>query len=151
HEAYLKSLGATHVFDRHLSAGDLKAAVSKVTSSPINYVYDAISVPETQQIGWSLLGPKGFLVLTLPASVKEEEGKERKAIQTFGSPHAKENQSLCSGSWATLSKWLEDGTIKPNKYEVLPNGLEGIIEGLERMKKGQVSGKKLVAHPQDTK
>jgi hypothetical protein len=37
------------------------------------------------------------------------------------------------------------------KYEVLPNGLEGIIEGLERMKKGQVSGKKLVAHPQDTK
>ncbi|KAG0708121.1 chaperonin 10-like protein [Suillus ampliporus] len=151
HEAYLKSLGATHVFDRHMSAEDLKASVSKVTGGPIQCVYDAISLPETQQVGWPLLGPGGFLILTLPASVKEAEGKGRKTIQTYGNPHAKENQLLCSGSWAKLSKWLEDGSIKPNRYEVLPNGLEGIIEGLERMKKGKVSGKKLVAHPQDTK
>ncbi|KAG1883484.1 chaperonin 10-like protein [Suillus subluteus] len=151
HEKYLKSLGATHVFLRDLSANELKSLVSDHTSGPIKYVYDAISLPETQQIGWSLLGPKGRLVLTLPASVEEKEGKERVAIRTFGSPHADENKPLCKGLWATLSEWLEAGTIKPLDYEVLPNGLEGIVEGLERMKKGQVSGKKLVAHPQDTK
>ncbi|KAG2145218.1 chaperonin 10-like protein [Suillus clintonianus] len=151
HEAYLKSLGATHVIDRHLPADVLKAAIRKYSSGHIKYVYDAISLPDTQQIGWSLLGHKGCLVLTLPAVVKEEGGTERRAVQTFGSPHADENKSLCSGSWAILSEWLEKGTIKPNRYEVLPNGLEGIIEGLERMKKGQVSGSKLVAHPQETK
>ncbi|KAG2036274.1 chaperonin 10-like protein [Suillus americanus] len=151
HEKYLMTLGATHVLSRHLSANELKTHVNKHASGPIKYVYDPISLPETQQIGWSLLDQKGRLVLTLPASVEEKEGKERVAIRTFGSPHANENKPLCKGLWATLSKWLEAGIIQPLNYEVLPNGLEGIVEGLDRMKKGQVSGKKLVAHPQDTK
>jgi hypothetical protein len=107
--------------------------------------------------------------LTLQVAVKENEEKGRRAIQTFGSPHAEQNKSLCSGSWAKLGQWLEDGSIKvsrvlgrvrppltylvvqPNRYEVLPDGLEGITKGLERMKRGEVSGTKLVAHPQDTK
>ncbi|KAG1821976.1 chaperonin 10-like protein [Suillus subaureus] len=151
HKANLMSLGATHVFSRHFSADELKTRVSACTSDPIKYVFDAISLPDTQQIGWSLLSQKGRLLLTLPVSVEEKEGKERVAIRTFGSPHADENKPLCKGLWATLPEWLEAETIKPLNYEILPNGLEGIIEGLERMKKGQVSGKKLVAHPQDTK
>jgi hypothetical protein len=106
------SFGATHVFSRLLPLDDLRSLVSKYTSGPIKYVYDAISLPETQQIGWSLLGQKGHLVLTLPALVQEEEGKERVAITTFGSPHADENKLLCKGSWAILSEWLEAGTIK---------------------------------------
>jgi hypothetical protein len=106
------SFGATHVFSRHLPVDDLRSLVGKYTSGPIKYVYDAISLPETQQIGWSLLGQKGHLVLTLPALVQEEEGKERVAIRTFGSPHADENKPLCKGSWAILSEWLEAGTIK---------------------------------------
>ncbi len=40
--------------------------------------------------------------------------------------------------------------LQPNRVEVLPNGLAGIIDGLERMKKDQVSGTKLVARPQET-
>ncbi|KAG2087811.1 chaperonin 10-like protein [Suillus discolor] len=151
HEVYLKSLGATHVLNRHLSADVVKAAIDGFTKNPIKYVYDAISLPETQRVGWSILDAKGCLVLTLPASVKEDEGKERQVIVTFGSPHAKENKELCKGSWAILSQWLEAGTIKPLRYEVLPDGLEGIIGGLEQMKAAKVSGKKLVAHPQDTK
>lgn len=153
HEEYLKSLGATHVFDRHGSASDLQAFVRTHTGFKygIKYVYDAISLPETQQVGWSLLGHKGHLVTTLPVLVKEEQGLERQAIRTFGSPYADENKELLKGSRGMISEWLEAGTLKPLNYEVLPNGLEGIIEGLERLKKGQVSGKKLVAHPQDTK
>jgi hypothetical protein len=75
-------------------------------------VYDAISLAETQEIGWSLLSDKGDLILTLPASVKENEGKERRAISTLGNPHVEQNKSLCRGSWAKLGKWLEDGSIK---------------------------------------
>ncbi|KAJ7887510.1 GroES-like protein [Mycena olivaceomarginata] len=36
-----------------------------------------------------------------------------------------------------------------NRIEILPNGLVGILGGLERLQKGSVSGVKLVAHPQD--
>ncbi|KAG1759322.1 chaperonin 10-like protein [Suillus occidentalis] len=151
HEEYLKSLGATHVLDRHVSASALQNFLSTHHLTTIKFVYDAISLPETQQVGWSLLSPGGRLVTTLPVLVKEEERKERRAITTFGSPYVDENKELCRGSRGMISEWLEKGIIKPLKYEVLPNGLEGIIEGLERLKKGQVSGKKLVAHPQDTK
>ncbi|OJA19965.1 hypothetical protein AZE42_12053 [Rhizopogon vesiculosus] len=128
----------------------LKEAISQVTDSPIKIVYDAIALPDTQQIGWGLLAENGTLVLTLPASVKENEGKERKAIATFGTPHMPQNQELGRNSWAMVEKWLSEGAVQPNKYEVLPSGLEGIIGGLERLKNGQVSGTKLVAHPQET-
>ncbi|KAG2036876.1 GroES-like protein [Suillus americanus] len=149
-EELVRKYGATHFFDRNLSGKQLKAAISKITSSPIGIVYDAISLPETQSVAWELLANNGTLVLTLPASVKEDEGKGRKVISTFAGPHAPQNEELCSSSWAMVEKWLSEGTIQPNKYEVLPNGLEGIIGGLERMKLGQVSGTKLVAHPEET-
>ncbi|KAG2347703.1 GroES-like protein [Suillus weaverae] len=142
--------GATHFFDRHLSGKQLISAISTVTDSAIRIVYDAVSLPETQSVGWELLARNGTLVLTLPPSVKEDEGKGRKAFQTLGSPHVPQNTELFISSWAMVEKWLSEGTIQPNKYEVLPNGLEGIIGGLERMELGQVSGTKLVAHPQET-
>ena len=40
--------------------------------------------------------------------------------------------------------------MQPNRVEVLPNGLAGIPDGLERMKQDKVSGTKLIAHPQET-
>jgi hypothetical protein len=123
-------------------------------------------LPETQSVAWELLANNGTLVITLPPSVKEDEGKGRKVIEAFGNPHAPKNQELCSSSWAVVEKWLSEGTIQvcsaithldlcltvmqPNKHEVLPNGLKGIIGGLQRMRLGQVSGTKLVAHPQET-
>ncbi|KAG1851617.1 chaperonin 10-like protein [Suillus subalutaceus] len=149
-EELVRKYGATHFFDRNLSGKEVKAAISKITDSAIGIVYDAISLPETQSVAWELLANDGTLVLTLPASVKEDEGKGRKVISTFAGPHDPQNEELCSSSWAVVEKWLSEGTIQPNKYEVLPNGLEGIIGGLERMKLGQVSGTKLVAHPQET-
>ncbi|KAG2128168.1 chaperonin 10-like protein [Suillus cothurnatus] len=149
-EDLVKSYGATHFFDRNLSCKQLKAAISKVTDSPIGVVYDTISLPETQVVAWELLADNGTLILTLPASVKEDEGRGRKVVGTFGSPYAPQNHELCSSSWAAVEQWLSEGTIQPNKHEVLPNGLEGVIGGLERLKLGQVSGTKLVAHPQET-
>ncbi|KAG2074427.1 GroES-like protein [Suillus decipiens] len=151
HEKYLKSLGATHVLNRDLSANDLKTAVSNVSRKPIKYVFDTISLLETQQVGWSLLAQDGRLLLTLPPLVEEEEKKGRKFVRSLGSPHACDNRPFSTESWAIFSEWLKAGTIKPIRYEVLPDGLEGIINGLERIKKGKVSGTKLVAHPQDTK
>jgi NADPH:quinone reductase-like Zn-dependent oxidoreductase len=149
-EELVRNYGATHFVDRNLSGKQLKVAIRKVTDNPIRVVYDAISLPETQSVAWELLADNGTLILTLPASVKEDEGRGRKAVHTFGNPRAPQNQELCSRSWAAVEQWLSEGTIQPNKYEVLPNGLEGVIGGLERLKLGQVSGTKLVAHPQET-
>ncbi|KAG2366499.1 GroES-like protein [Suillus spraguei] len=150
-EELVRDYGATHFFDRNLSGEQLKTAISRVTDHPIRIIYDAISLQETQSVASELFANDGTLVLTrASALVKEDDGKGRKIIQTLRSPHVPQNEELCRNSWGMVETWLSEGTIKPNKYEVLPNGLEGIIGGLERMKLGQVSGTKLVVHPQET-
>jgi hypothetical protein len=45
---------------------------------------------------------------------------------------------------AMSQKLINGGKIKPHTLEVRPNGLEGVLDGLEDMKNGKVSGKKLV-------
>ena len=40
--------------------------------------------------------------------------------------------------------------MQPNQVEVVPGGLAGIPVGLDRLKQNNVSGKKLVVHPQET-
>ncbi|KIJ60387.1 hypothetical protein HYDPIDRAFT_170285 [Hydnomerulius pinastri MD-312] len=151
HESYLKSLGVTDFISRHLSGEELTAALNKVTKAPVEIVFDAISLPETQQAAWTALAQNGTLILTLQPVVKEDQGKGRRVVATHGSPHAQANQALGQASWKILEEWLKTGVIKPNRFEVLPNGLNGIDEGLQRMRAGKVSGTKLVAHPQETK
>ena len=43
-----------------------------------------------------------------------------------------------------------DERAQPNRVEVLPDGLAGIPEGLDRLKENKVSGTKLIARPQET-
>ncbi|KAF8440464.1 chaperonin 10-like protein [Boletus edulis BED1] len=150
HQDELKLLGATEVIDRHLSGEKFTAALQKITQQPIKIAYDAIALPETQRAAMSAVAQGGKLVMTLQPAVKEEEGKGRSVTATFGHPYAEPNKIMCSQSWKVLGKWLQDGLIKPNNFEVLPNGLFAIPGGLQRMKDGKISGKKLVVHPQET-
>jgi hypothetical protein len=39
--------------------------------------------------------------------------------------------------------------FQPNRVEVLPGGLGGIVDGLERLGNKQVSGVKLIVRPQE--
>ena len=47
-------------------------------------------------------------------------------------------------------KLTNEYTVEPNRIEVVPGGLNGIREGLDRLKANKVSGIKLVVHPQET-
>jgi len=150
HTDYLKSLGATHVFDRNLPSNELVSEVNKITGNkPIQFVYDSVSVPATQQAGLDLLASGGRLALVLPPAVKIPEDKSISAV--FGVITHPQNKELLETLYHDkISGWLEKGIIKPNKVEVLPDGLKGIVDGLKRMENDQVSGLKLVAHPQET-
>lgn len=89
HEEYLKSLGATHVINRHSERDDLKKAITGTTTAPIEIAYDAVSFPETQQVAFEILAPNGI-----------------------GSPHHSANNALCQGLWSVLEDWLHRGVIK---------------------------------------
>ncbi|KAI0671357.1 GroES-like protein [Trametes maxima] len=153
-EALLKSLGATHVIDRKLSHDEIVSEVAKITAGkPVEYVYDAISLADTQPVAYDVLAPGGSLLLVLPDSIpaeKKKAGDNKKIVNVFGNVHTPENRQFGIDLYSHLTEYLEKGLIVPNRVEVLPNGLAGIPEGLERLKADKVSGTKLIGRPQET-
>ncbi|KAF5371197.1 hypothetical protein D9758_004229 [Tetrapyrgos nigripes] len=147
---YLKSLGATEFIDRkQVSFSDLPAAVKKITSEPIKLVYDAFSSAESEQAGYDILADGGTIIVTTGDQIKNKvDGK--KVLDVLGSVHPPTNREFGKAQYRNLTKYLQDGTIVPNRTEELPNGLAGIPDGLERLKNNQVSGIKLISLPQET-
>ena len=86
HTDFLKYLGATHVFDRNLGSTELAAEISRVTNKPIQYVFDAISIPSTQQIGIDVLASGGKLALVQQLAVNVPEDKTIIGILGKSSP-----------------------------------------------------------------
>ncbi|KAF8972286.1 chaperonin 10-like protein [Flammula alnicola] len=150
HTELLKSLGATAIFDRNLASSALASEITKIVDSrPIKLVYDAISLKDTQQLGLDLLAPGGQLAVVIPPSVTPIE--ERSVVHVLGILRLPHNIALLETLYHDkLHGFVEQGIIKPNGVEVLPNGLAGIPEGLDRMEADLVSRSKLVAHPQET-
>ncbi|KAF5309201.1 hypothetical protein D9619_012810 [Psilocybe cf. subviscida] len=148
--SYLQSLGATHVFDRGLSADDLKAQISVVTSAPIHHVFVVVAPLPVQELGLQILDKGGRVAVVLPQpDIKSEEGKEVASVAAF--LRTPKNIPLLEPFFHDLAaELLEKGIIKPNIIEVLPNGLHGIPDGLARLGKGEVSSLKLVSRPQET-
>ncbi|RDX56961.1 GroES-like protein [Lentinus brumalis] len=153
-EDLLKSLGATDVLDRSLPASAILSEIQKLTGGkPVEYVFDAISLADTQVLAYDALAPGGTLIRVLDDKIPAEKKKDadnKRLVQALGSSHPPENREVGVQLYNRLTEWLRTGVIVPNKVEVLPNGLAGIPDGLERLKQDKVSGKKLVARPQET-
>ncbi|KAI5120696.1 hypothetical protein M0805_007659 [Coniferiporia weirii] len=142
--AYLTELGATHIVDRRT---DVPVEVARLTRAPIVLVYDAVSDVDTQAQAWDLLAPGGALVIITSAKVDKDKYPIKTLVDdVFGGSARK----FGVGMYVKLTELLKDGSIQPNRIEVLPNGLAGIPDGLERLRQNKVSGVKLVAHPLET-
>ncbi|KAI0366170.1 GroES-like protein [Pilatotrama ljubarskyi] len=152
-EDLLKSLGATHVIDRTLSPAAILLELPKLTGGkPLDLVYDAVSLPETQSLGYDALAPGGTLLLVLPEAIPSEKkaGGDKRVMTVLGNFYLPENRTLGAELYKRLTAWLKEGVVIPNRVEVLPGGLAGIPDGLERLKGNRVSATKLVAHPHET-
>ncbi|KAI0366159.1 GroES-like protein [Pilatotrama ljubarskyi] len=151
----LTSIGATHVVPRSLDPDAILAKLSEITAGePVELVFDAITDSETVQLAYNATAPGCSLVVVLPSAVLGESKKEddRKRIaQPAGHAHFPENRACGTEVFKRLTEWLEKGLIKPNIVEVLPNGLAGVQDGLERLEQNKVSGRKLVTRPQETR
>ncbi|KAI0283554.1 GroES-like protein [Russula brevipes] len=152
-EGYCRAAGATHVIDyRTTPYTAVPAVVKDIANGPIEIIYDAISTPESQTADWEILGPNGSLVLTLPAAadipVERKDGQW--VVTVYGSARGYGNEEFGRKMYAALPGLLANGSIKPNKVELIVEGFKGIPAGLERVMGGKASGVKLVAHPGDT-
>jgi len=150
HTSLLKSLGVDHVIDRSVPLSELKAQLESLAKAPIEVVYDAVSFPETQRAGYSVLAPGGSILIVQGPQIKIDAAADKTIAHVFGNVNTPSNRAAGVGLYKKLTSLLEKGELKPNRVEVLPNGLAGIPDGLKRMELGQISGQKLIARPQET-
>ena len=52
--------------------------------------------------------------------------------------------------WGLSEKLLKDGKVKVHPLSVRPGGLKGVLDGLQEMREGKVSGTKLVYKVSET-
>ncbi|KLO04681.1 GroES-like protein [Schizopora paradoxa] len=144
---FLKSLGATHVIDRK---ADLVSEARKILDGPIDIVYDTVSSKELQAQSLDLVAPGGQVISTLYLQVDKADYPDKNITEIFANFHLPNMRALGVSLYGKLRDLLASGALKPNRVEVLPNGLAGIPEGLKRMERDEVSGVKLVVKPFET-
>ncbi|KZV65095.1 GroES-like protein [Peniophora sp. CONT] len=151
---YCKAAGATHVIDyRETPYSQLPEAVAKITTQPIEVVYDSVTREDSVPAGLRALASGGSLVVVLPQNAAKPGSRDadnKLVVFCYGNVNAETNQALGAILYSKLTALLEDGSIKPNAVEVLPGGLAGAFDGLKRLASWSVSASKLVVHPQDT-
>ena len=97
----------------------------------------------------------------LPVKLERENVKDRFTLAytvigegfDFGPnpfPAKPEDKAFAEGFLPIAEKILADGKFKVHPPKVLPGGLKGVLEGLQAMKEGKVSGEKLVYNVADT-
>ncbi|KAI0705980.1 GroES-like protein [Cerioporus squamosus] len=154
HNASLVRLyGATHVIDRKLSEESTIAEIRAIAGGPVDLVYDAVSDDGTITLAAAAVQEGGQAVVVLPD--KEElykklfDPKHVEWVIARGFQSSERNKGALAGLWRKLPELLEEGALKPTKYELL-GGLDGVPAGLERLRRNAVSGVKLVVRPHDT-
>ncbi|TFK83844.1 GroES-like protein, partial [Polyporus arcularius HHB13444] len=155
HNASLVKLyGATHVVDRKLSEERTIAEVHAIAGGPVDLVYDAVSEDSTLHLAGAAVREGGQVVVVLPGQEelfkKLFDPKHVEWVIARGFQSSERNKGALAGLWKQLPELLKEGVLKPTKFELL-GGLEGVAGGLERLRRNEVSGVKLVVRPHDTK
>ncbi|KAI0642025.1 GroES-like protein [Trametes meyenii] len=148
----LRSLGATHVLDRNLLEDELLSQVREIAGGDVEVVYDAVSIPDTLAVGYEVTALNGDFVRVLERDLIPRAGVplKKRTHMAHGLFITPINRAVGASLLAKLPHLLETGEIKPNRPEVLPGGLHAVSGGLDRLRRNQVSGTKLVVRPQET-
>jgi len=156
----MKSLGADAVFDHY--DPQCGAKIREYTKNKLFHAWDCYSEGQSPQVCSDALSseksPSGqkpiwgtILVtksprddidtrFTLAYSVMGE------AFELQGKKFAasREDFEYARKFWVMAEKLLAEGKFRPHRTDVRTGGLDGILGGLEDLKNGKVSGKKVV-------
>jgi NADPH:quinone reductase-like Zn-dependent oxidoreductase len=153
----VKSLGADAAFD--YKDPDCAQKIREYTKDSLTHSLDCISSKESAEICSQAIGSKGGAVCYLLSIKHDREDVEVKVVLGYTvmgeyfsfhiggkTEYPAQLQDLEFGKkfWNLTEKLLAEGQIRPHPIELGDGGLNGVFEGLQAMREGRVSGKKLV-------
>ena len=156
----VKSRGADAAFD--YKDPNVAAEIRRFTNNKLKFVFDTISVESSAKLCSDAVSTEGgeytaLLRVSLPR--KDINARYTLAYTIFGEefmygsqkfPVQPENRAFAEQFWPVVRKLLADGKIKVHPYVVGKDGLKGVIEGLDLLRREQVSGLKLVYNIAET-
>ncbi|KAI1177828.1 putative zinc-binding dehydrogenase family oxidoreductase [Nemania sp. FL0916] len=155
----VESLGAEKAFDYKspTCAQDIKT----YTSDKLKYVMDIIAEVRTLKLCYEAIGRAGGRYVGFEL-IPEELASLRKTVKAswvlgirmtgdeialgkgYGYPASEELYHWGRDLSRRVGEWIRDGKIKAHPQTVHLEGLDGIIEGIEQLRRKEVSGTKLV-------
>lgn len=108
-EDLVKSLGATHLVDRK---SDVVAEVKKITSSPVEVIYDSIAEKDTQEQAWEILTPGGTLLVTGSPQIDQANHGDKYIENIFGNFFDPEKRAFGASFYSKLTQLFAEGTLK---------------------------------------
>ncbi|KAH8646968.1 chaperonin 10-like protein [Tricladium varicosporioides] len=156
----VKGFGADNVLDYHspTCAADIKA----LTRNGLKYALDTITSAQSLAICYAAIGRAGGkytglemipeeLLANTRKTVKADwvlgisMSGERIALEGAYQCEARPERRLFGGSWfAQLQTMLNDGRLRSHPPKAMAGGFEGIISGVDILRRKGVSGEKLV-------
>ncbi|KAK5798527.1 hypothetical protein VI817_004817 [Penicillium citrinum] len=136
--------------------------IRREASGPIRHAIDCITTPESVKCCFASLGRAGGRYVALEYC--DPSWRTRQAVQVstpltyeiFGRTvelegiyrrEADPAKSELIASWREdMQSLLDQGKIKPHPPKKVPGGWQGIIKGLDMLRKGEVHGQKLVVY-----
>ncbi|KAI3391685.1 hypothetical protein diail_6964 [Diaporthe ilicicola] len=151
---FVKNLGADVVYNYKDPAA--ANAIRRLTAGKLKIVFDTISLDSSAKFCAAAVSTEGGAYISLlPVEVPQNEVKSTLVLgyTSFGEPFEFGPQSIPAVPedgvfaewWLHLVKQLlASGKIKVHPISVRDRGLEGVLDGLDLLRKDQVSGQKLV-------
>lgn len=155
----VKSRGAEAVFDYHSPscAADIKA----YTRSSLGHVLDIITDATSQVICHEAMGRAGGIYTALEAPSDEFNPRKRTVRKDFviglcalgievalgGDYHRKadkEARRRVGQFFDEMQEFVDEGKVMPHPHRLLEEGYQDILKGIEDLRKGKISGEKLV-------
>ncbi|KAJ5634293.1 hypothetical protein N7528_002135 [Penicillium herquei] len=154
----VKSYGADLVFDYNspTCAQDIRTAAKNT----LRYILDPFAEARTVRLCQEAMGRTGGRYCALEQyqeslctrkAIKHElvmggaiTGRGVRLPEPYGIPPRPEIGEWARSWYQSLQKLISAGKIKPAPVEIITGRFEGIMNGLERLRKGEVSGKKLI-------
>ncbi len=156
--AFVKSFGAEEAFDYNspTCAQDIKA----YCKNKLAYALDCITQQQTMKICYAAIGRVGGRYTALDPYPENQAtrkvvkpdwilatritGKGCTWPEPYGSAPDKELREFAHPFFGVMQKLLDEGKIRPHPARPSKGGFEALIEGVGIIRRGEISGEKLV-------